>query len=136
MEAHLRREFEPRLESVADARRFLSSVLSPAELGSAAFIEVAELLTSELVSNAVLHARTSFDVCIDVVEIEDGVLISVIDHSPVLPVLRQPDLEAPGGRGMLLVDRLSAAWGVVAGDASKRVWCRVVPQQIRVLAQV
>lgn len=128
------------LESVADARRFLRSVL-PGSNGanSTDLVEVAELLTSELVSNAVLHARTWFDVCID---LEDNgekgptVVISVIDHSPELPVLRAPEPDDPGGRGIYLVDRLSVGWGVDAGDHGKRVWCRLSPDRPPVMAPV
>jgi anti-sigma regulatory factor (Ser/Thr protein kinase) len=122
---------------VAHARRFLSSVLPHDDPAVAdELIEVAELLTSELVSNAILHAGTTFDVCVDIVDDDDAVVISVVDHSPILPVLRQPDLEAPGGRGIFLVDRLSAAWGVDPVDHGKRVWCRVVPERIPATAQV
>lgn len=131
MEAHRHREFEPTLESVADARRFLTSVLGDDGPTWSELVEVAELLTSELVSNAVLHARTPFDVCIDVEDDDEGIVIAVIDHSPDMPVLRAPDLETPGGRGIFLVDRLSARWGVDPVDHGKRVWCHVVPEHQR-----
>lgn len=137
MEAHQHREFEPNLESVADARRFVSSVIDPAIGGASDLVEVAELVTSELVTNAVLHARTRFDLCVDVVVDGDGgVVISVVDHSLDIPVLREPDLEAPGGRGIYLIDRLSAGWGVDPIDHGKRVWCRLVPEPTRAAAHV
>lgn len=81
----------------------------------------AELLVSELVTNAVLHARSAMRVTVDR---RDGALrVSVSDRSPVPPRLRDYGPDAVTGRGMLLVDRLARSWGVERHqDEGKQVW--------------
>ena len=113
-----RREFAAVPESVGQARRFVASVLR----GHQDAVPVAQLVTGELAANAVLHARTPFDVQ---VEANGEIAISVIDHVPDPPVLREPTTDAPNGRGILLVDRLADAWGVEPLPTGKRVWCRL-----------
>lgn len=87
--------------SVPQARRFLRSVLQ--EWDREQFEEAGTLLVSELVSNAVLHART--DVEVELVDAPDGVLLVVADESPVLPVVRRHSREAATGRGLWLLDQ-------------------------------
>jgi hypothetical protein len=48
--------------------------------------------------------------------------VSVEDQSEEWPVVREMDGDAVGGRGLVLVDGLSSAWGVLAVDAGKAVW--------------
>lgn len=74
------------------------------------------LLASELVTNAVVHGPHPADD--HVVELvlwpADGhYWLAVSDAGAGLPALASPGLGACGGRGLLLVDALSAAWGVV-----------------------
>ncbi|MEH3077483.1 ATP-binding protein [Quadrisphaera setariae] len=87
------------------------------ELGELHSVEVrdrVELLASELVTNAVVHAGSL--VTMDVVcEASGAVLVEVADGSPVHPVLRQIDLLDESGRGLELVDKLSVEWGVREG---------------------
>ena len=80
----------------------------------------AELLVSELVTNAVLHARSATRVTIE----RDGTTLrfSVYDASPTRPRLRDYGPEAVTGRGLLLVDRIARRWGVDPQDAGKCVW--------------
>ena len=87
-------------------------------------VEVVALLTSELVTNAVKYGPTDGLVRVDVDQRGALVRISVRDDSPTAPTVRCPEPSAPGGRGMLLVQRLSRAWGVDQhrGDG-KTVWC-------------
>ena len=85
----------------------------------------AVLITSELVSNVVLHARTPMTVSL---ECSDGRLrITVTDRSmlPVAP--RDASVHAATGRGLRLLRELSAAWGVEALPAGKRVWAELTP---------
>lgn len=87
------------------------------ELGELHSVEVrdrVELLASELVTNAVVHAGSL--VTMDVVcEASGAVLVEVADGSPVHPVLRQTALMDENGRGLELVDKLSVEWGVREG---------------------
>jgi anti-anti-sigma factor len=84
-------------------------------------IYVAELLADELVTNAVVHARTPLRLRL---ELRGDLLhVAVRDGSPRLlrPVLDGPELE--GGRGLGLVERLATAWGVRQHPDGKTVWC-------------
>jgi anti-sigma regulatory factor (Ser/Thr protein kinase) len=84
-----------------------------------------ELLTSELVANAVLHG-SGRSIDLHVADHGDFFTVSVTDGSDAMPVLRSTGPDVPGGHGMRLVDRLSAGWGVDAvPDGGKTVWFRV-----------
>ena len=83
----------------------------------------AELLVSELVTNAVLHARSATVVTID--HDATTVRIAVCDDSPVRPRLRDYGPEAVTGRGLVIVDRLSRRWGVDPSEGGKCVWFEI-----------
>lgn len=83
----------------------------------------AELLVSELVTNAVLHARSATQVTIE--RSGSTVRVSVHDASTARPRLRDSGPEAVTGRGLLLVDRIANRWGVDPEDAGKWVWFEV-----------
>jgi anti-sigma regulatory factor (Ser/Thr protein kinase) len=108
----------PTAETVPHARRFARQTL--AGWGLDVFEESASLLVSELVTNAVLHART--EVTVSLVDHGDRVVLSVGDGSPVLPVQRRHSREAATGRGLLLLDRYATGYGVARGAAGKQVW--------------
>jgi two-component sensor histidine kinase len=82
------------------------------------------LVTSELVTNAVVHARTDLEVRIQISGLE--VYLEVADGTSAL-VARQRSIEETGGRGLVLVAALTDAWGVADVDRGrgKRVWVRV-----------
>jgi anti-sigma regulatory factor (Ser/Thr protein kinase) len=89
-------------------------------------IEVAALLVTELVTNAVLHARTPIVVVVDA---SPGVVfLAVNDGSGVEPITRDYSVGAATGRGIKLVRELSTRWGVERSDAGKRVWCEITFQ--------
>jgi anti-sigma regulatory factor (Ser/Thr protein kinase) len=107
--------------SAREARQLVRAVLSDARVSQDA-TETALLLVSELVTNVVLHAdgRPVLDVAVQ----PERLRISVSDTSGVPPQVRihNPPL-ADHGRGMLLVDSLSARWGTEPRDpAGKCVW--------------
>ena len=84
------------------------------------------LLTTEAVANAVVHGPDDGPVEVDVVCTERSVRVSVTDASPMLPILRVVEPTAPGGRGVMLIDRLASSWGVDhAGRGGKTVWFEV-----------
>lgn len=114
-------QLPPDYTAAARARRFVRAALESWSLES--IIADTELLTSELVTNAILHARSSARV-----EIEyDGgpVRVSVCDSSSSPPRLRDYGTQAVTGRGLLLVDRIAHRWGVEQGDGGKCVWFEV-----------
>ncbi len=119
--------FEPVGRSVATARGFVRDTLQG--WGLADIVDDAVVLTSELVTNAVVHAGTAAEVlCL---RDEDGVRIEIIDRYPEreLPLQEHnpqpvsPDRE--GGRGLLLCSALATRWGVDYTAADKRVWFRL-----------
>ncbi len=116
--------FEPVGRSVASARSFVRDTLQG--WGHADIIDDAVVLTSELVTNAVVHAGTTADVlCL---RLDDGVRIEVADHYPEREVPLQgsavnmgsPDRE--GGRGLQLCAALAGRWGVEYTPTHKQVW--------------
>ncbi|MGP3957347.1 ATP-binding protein [Nonomuraea sp. 3N208] len=108
----------PDLRSVRWARRLTRATL--AEWGFEDQVQVAELLVSELVGNAVDHAygqvRLGFSAA-------DGLLrCEVEDEDPELPSMRTVDVDAESGRGLFLVDMLSNRWGGVSTARGKAIW--------------
>ncbi|MET8947289.1 SpoIIE family protein phosphatase [Streptomyces sp. NPDC004542] len=116
--------FEPVGRSVATARSFVRDTLQG--WGFADIVDDAVVLTSELVTNAVVHAGTAADVlCL---RADDAVRIEVADRYPEREVPLQgpaatmgsPDRE--GGRGLQLCAALAARWGVDYTPTHKNVW--------------
>ncbi len=104
--------------SARRARKFVAEALSSEQTEQ--WEMAAKLLVTELVTNAILHARTQVTVT---VSLEDGRLrLAVRDGSRRPPATRTYDLQAATGRGMALVERLSTAWGVDVHDDGKTVW--------------
>ena len=82
------------------------------------------LLVTELVTNAILHARTMVRVILE--RGVDFVRVEVRDGSPIRPALRNHGLDATTGRGLALVAKLAQSWGVDVDGAGKVVWARLV----------
>ncbi len=109
--------------SAAAARRFVRDVL--ASWGAHEFEDPAVLLTSELVTNAVLHARSAPLLSLRLV---DGRLrVGVSDGTPVAPVRKRYGQDAATGRGLLLVETMASAWGSEPSGAGKLVWFELEP---------
>ena len=104
--------------SVPEARGYVSAALS--QWGHDALVETARLLTSELVTNAVLHARTEMTLAVE--DSDDIVRISVTDESPVPPSLRHHSPTATTGRGLRLLNQLAREWSVDDENGGKTVW--------------
>lgn len=104
--------------SARKARDLVTSALAAWEMDD--LVEVAQLLTSELVSNAVLHAGTDFQVAVEGeppvarVEVHDGV--------GAMPVPTSAPIESEHGRGLMLVSALANQWGSRMVDGGKVVW--------------
>ncbi|MGH9182710.1 MAG: ATP-binding protein [Acidimicrobiales bacterium] len=113
------RAFSASLTTAAAAREFLHGTLR--SWGCEHLEEVAVMLANEVVSNAVLHARSEVGLS---VRLANHVLrVEVSDRDPSLPRLRPPVAEVgTGGRGLLLVDALSSRWGSRPHGEGKVVW--------------
>jgi hypothetical protein len=114
------------LESVGEARALVADALD--SLGLARLAPEATLVTSELVTNAVLHGGGLIGV--RVAPAGEGVRISVEDRTRVPPVLALANTEAMTGRGLLLVSSTAARWGADVTDDGKVVWAEIVPGHV------
>ncbi|MDQ2649406.1 MAG: ATP-binding protein [Actinomycetota bacterium] len=85
-----------------------------------ATIATAELLITELVTNAIVH--TGSGPHLDVELFPDHLWVSVEDTDPTPPVRRRPQPTRPGGRGIVILEELSNHWGVRPTGAGKSVW--------------
>jgi len=104
--------------SVPEARQHVSAALH--QWGYDGLLETARLLTSELVTNAVLHARTEMTVAVE--DTDHGVRVAVTDSSPVPPSLRHHSTTATTGRGLRMLDQLAREWSVDEDNGGKTVW--------------
>lgn len=109
---------EPHPRGAAAARALVARLLAPH--APAPVVETAVLLTSELTTNAVLHARGEVVVRVEVAGRQ--VRVEVTDRSSQAPALRVPRLDAAGGRGLVLVEALSSRWGTRLVRGGKAVW--------------
>ncbi|WP_432495777.1 ATP-binding protein [Kineococcus auxinigenes] len=109
--------------AVAAARRYVRETLRRLDAEEAE--ECAELGVSELVTNAVLHARTDFTVTVRLVP-TGRIRVEVADSSPVPVQSRRFGATATTGRGLRLVAAASLDWGTTALPADlgpgKVVW--------------
>jgi anti-sigma regulatory factor (Ser/Thr protein kinase) len=112
-------EIDPR--AVAAARRLVRRM----ECGRhcAATIRSAELIASELVTNAIRHGASP--VILEITCDGDTVQVQVSDTSPDLPTPRHAGDDDEGGRGLRIVHALSDSHGVDLLDGRKTVWARI-----------
>lgn len=112
--------FEPAALNVRAAREFVADALEAERFTGD--VDTVLLLVSELVTNAVRHAATPFEITVEVHG--DSVRVVVIDED----VDHQPRVQHPGpedtnGRGLLIVDELAEGWGSdEVGVGNKAVW--------------
>ncbi|WP_329333227.1 ATP-binding protein [Streptomyces sp. NBC_00663] len=107
------------LRAVPEVRRALRELLGP--WGRPGRSEIAELLTSELVTNALVH--TDHDAVLTATVGPRGLRVEVRDFVARRPRLRVPNADdGTHGRGLFLVQSLADAWGVRAHGVGKAVW--------------
>ena len=112
----------PTLASARTARSFVREAIETFLPEDA--LNTVELLTSEIVTNAVVHANASPVVV--VAGRVGAVRVAVQDPDPHLPTCQVVAETALSGRGLALVDTYAAAWGVaLLPDAGKEVWFEV-----------
>jgi anti-sigma regulatory factor (Ser/Thr protein kinase) len=104
--------------SVSSARVFIGGVLGDGCV-EASVVELAVLLVSELVTNAVVHARSAVRVTVHVDA--HWVRVEVEDEGTGRPLVRPFTRDQLNGRGLGVVDRLATDWG-----AERRAHCKVV----------
>jgi anti-sigma regulatory factor (Ser/Thr protein kinase) len=100
---------------VGEARSFVRECLR----GTAADVDNAVLLTSELAANAVIHAHSGYQ--IDIRRSTGSVRVELLNDEPeILPMLTEPTED--GGRGLRLVESLASCWGMESDPDHKMVW--------------
>jgi anti-sigma regulatory factor (Ser/Thr protein kinase) len=97
--------------------------LQLAGLCSRDILDTTLLVVTELVTNAILHARTMMRLSIEVRP--QCVRLGVEDHAAALPQRVQLDPHAITGRGLTLVEKLSSSWGVDSLASGKVVWSEI-----------
>lgn len=119
------RRFEPTLLSAAAARRFTRETLNA--WGMAAVLPEAELVISELATNAAVHTAKRF--AIGLTRLGDGrVRAAVADGSKSRPSMRDGAPSATHGRGLRIVSALAEDWGVDDEPFGKTVWVVLAPR--------
>ena len=109
-------------ESAGVARRFTRRICTEAELDAdAAYTAV--LLTSETVTNAVVHGHS--EVRLTVAADSRGVRVEAGDDNSRHPVLQASDSDALDGRGIALLEAAATRWGTIDGHYGKVVWFEV-----------
>ena len=114
--------------SPAAARELVRAAV--ADAGLPHLLDEALLLTTEISTNGVVHARTELD--LEIHADPTGLTVMVTDFRSGAPAIRMragtpheaPDL-AEHGRGLLLVDRIAASWGTTHQGEAKGVWFRL-----------
>lgn len=107
--------------TVADARRFVRETLEAWHADE--FEWTATIVVSELATNAVLHAGTSYSVTLTLRS--EVLAIEVADSSTRLPTLRRYGSEATTGRGVRMVDQMCHSYRVEARTGGKVVRCEI-----------
>ena len=112
----------PQRAEVSRARRFVVDIATA--LGQDHLADVVELLTSELVTNVVLHAggdsmRVTVDWSPPMFRVE------VFDESAAKPRQFHYGVEASTGRGLTLIEDLATHWGTIPQADGKSVWFEV-----------
>jgi phosphoserine phosphatase RsbU/P len=111
----------------AAARAVVRSVLEEAD--STELLDAALLLTTELSTNAVVHAGTDLE--LEVVADPAGLTVMVVDNARGVVAAGEPPSIGPShdlaerGRGLLLVDHFASRWGTTHHRNGKGVWFRL-----------
>jgi DNA-binding NarL/FixJ family response regulator len=121
VESVLERELPAEPKSAAQARAAVTSALITDVTDGA--LDTLVLLTSELVTNVVAHARTTCHLGVEL--FPDVVRVSVSDESPAPVAPRNAAEDDESGRGLSLVETLSSNWGIVTRPSGKTIWFEV-----------
>jgi serine/threonine-protein kinase RsbW len=112
------RSFPHEPESVPAARHFATSALRGSLPET---LEAVELMVSELATNCIRHTDSGFELTI--MRTGQDIRIEATDRAGGTPTMRSPKPTDPSGRGLKIIDMLSANWGVRAdGPLGKTVW--------------
>src|SRR6202012_1867055 len=120
-------QLESDLTAVRQARALIRDLLK--RWGLEDLIDSSELLVSELVTNAIKYAKG--EVLLRLILEPDSLVCEVHDSSPALPRVLQVDKDAENGRGLHVVQQMSARWGARRTLTGKVVWCeQTLPEEV------
>jgi anti-sigma regulatory factor (Ser/Thr protein kinase) len=119
-------EMDCRADALAarHAREFVAGVITAC--GLIGLVERGELLTSEVVTNAIVHADSPVQVVIEVQASSVVVEVKIVSSPPRVVVDGEEVAEADRGAGMVLVDGLADRWGWWKIDGGSVVWFALV----------
>jgi len=120
------RRLDPDPRSSGAARALVGRACS--DWGCLAQADTARIVAAELVTNAVVHARSTLSFRIAFCDFR--LRLSVQDASGVLPHRRSPQYEEVTGRGLVLVAALAESWGVLPHGGGGKVTWAVMPAQV------
>ncbi|MGX1756885.1 ATP-binding protein [Streptomyces lydicus] len=122
---HAHGRYTPGRQRPGVARLHVRTTLTDWKLGG--LIEDSVLITSELATNAVSHAKGTGDYFELALRRRSGILVLEVADSYQwrMPELRKPGPDDPAGRGLLIVDALSQHWGVRPRHPGKTVWAHL-----------
>jgi anti-sigma regulatory factor (Ser/Thr protein kinase) len=103
------------------ARQFVDEVLHRWHRDGA--IDRLSLIASELVTNAVRHART--EITIELTSEDGSLLLEVFDRGAGEPTFLDSPPDRPGGLGLPIVEALASSWGTRPREGGKCVWAEV-----------
>ncbi|MGW3033968.1 ATP-binding protein [Streptomyces sp. NPDC001178] len=106
---------------IGQVRRIVSAQLRYWHLD--ALIDRAALGVTELLTNVHLHAQPDKQCTVEIELVLDRLMVSVHDHDPRLPEVRDVEASATTGRGLAMVAAVSESWGARPdGESGKVVW--------------
>lgn len=120
--APARLELPHHAASIARARTFVRQLCAGAGL-SVDLGETAALLTSEMVTNSLVHGRS--EAHLSVTADDSGLLVEVGDDDVRPPRPQRTTEESLGGRGLVIVEHLATDWGTYPTPGGKVVWFRL-----------
>jgi anti-sigma regulatory factor (Ser/Thr protein kinase) len=117
----VRRRIVPDRDAPGHARSAVQEFCQ--RLGVGGDRDAAQLVASELVTNAVVHARTTIDLTLRLMT--PMLHVAVRDGGTGRPHVADVNESSESGRGLMLVDALASSWGTFFPDAGKVVWATV-----------
>jgi len=117
---HMSWNLAPKLTAAKRARSLIRRPLR--QWGLTELIPQAELVVSELVTNAVRYAQSKISLRL---VLEGGLFCEVLDDSAAPPRMRQASENGERGRGLQVVSQISQRWGTRRTNSGKVVWCEL-----------
>jgi anti-sigma regulatory factor (Ser/Thr protein kinase) len=111
--------FVAEASAVREARGLVAALLAQRGV-SDDVVSAATLLTSELATNVIFHARTDFEVLVRVTD--TGTRVAVKDRDSRMPEPRHAPADATTGRGLQMLDAMASSWGAERTTDGKVVW--------------